>query len=578
MEACVTFLMLLLAGVVLAEETVAPSSKPMLPATSGAEFRTIVALHGKALQTVAETRRQALSRLLQQHLDEADQLLKERKKTRNVTGVAVATTARDLFASALTNLEATGSFEMPEKVRRELETTMADFNTARQRVETTFANDKARIRKEHLDQFAAALYKIAPAAKRDGSEALIEARFDEMVAGKDTQATPPAGGGVTNAPAVGGLASGTTNVPSVAGSAPELPRIMGSSGEAAEWATVGQWSGTMMGLDVITVPLLEMQKGTNTQDHFNPIVGENSKWEYVALQVLPPASGMVFRLRRVPERLGVEPVEWPSPRNNHSLVIRVPPADSTNRPAFDLQVALPGRDLGSFFAGAALESSASAKPLPPVTLSIQTVPPGASVWVDAVLLRDLWTPCRVRIPGGGRHALRLALPGYLPVSVTNQSFPADRVLKWTFQPDPRVVRKSLAVSAGSEGWTTDGTRVSKGDSIAVEVEGSWSCGSGKELCDTLGYPNNDAFFRYYMDTTSHPRQFVGANYGALLMRIGETGRPIPVGKSLKVSAPEGGSLSFDINEAAGKTFRQDNASALMLRLMVMPADVADFPH
>jgi hypothetical protein len=120
--------------------------------------------------------------------------------------------------------------------------------------------------------------------------------------------------------------------------------------------------------------------------------------------------------------------------------------------------------------------------------------------------------------------------------------------------------------------------VSKGDSIAVEVEGNWSCGSGKELCDTLGYPNNDAFFRYYMDTTSHPRQFVGANYGALLMRIGETGRPIPVGKSLKVSAPEGGSLSFDINEAAGKTFRQDNASALMLRLMVMPADVADFPH
>jgi hypothetical protein len=327
----------------------------------------------------------------------------------------------------------------------------------------------------------------------------------------------------------------------------------------------------MAGLDVITIAVMEMQKGTNTRDHFNPISGENSKWEYVAAQVLAPASGMVFRLQRVPDRLGVEPVEWPLARNDHSLTIRVPASNVSTLPAFDLQVALPGRDLGAVFAGAAVETTVSEKPLPPVTLSIQTVPPGAAVWVDNELLRESRTPCRVRIPGG-RHALRLVLPGYVSVSVTNENFVADKTIKWAFQPDRRVVRKSLTVSAGADGWTTDGTRVGKGDAIAVEAEGNWSCGPDKEVCDALGYPNNDKFFRYYMDTTAHPRQFVGANYGALLMRIGETSRPLAVGRSLRVTAPEGGTLFFDINEGPGRKFRQDNASALILRLQVMPAD------
>jgi hypothetical protein len=755
---------LFLAGMVFAEG-------PALPDTSGPAFSGIVSQHAKALQIASEARRQALSLLLQQRLDEAAQWLKERKKTRNVTGIAVATTAWDIFESARTNLEASGSFELPPKVRRELEPTVAEFKAARQKVEADFSNTKARIRKEHLDRFTSALCAVDPNLSGPEHEAAIAERFDAMAG---SAGRPPSAGtaGTNAASAKGGVVAGVTNV-QTAGAVAELPSIMGSSGNAEQWVTVGQWSGTMFGVDVISIPLMDMRQGTNTQTHFNPISGQNSTWVYSAAQALKPTPGLVFRLKRVADRGGVESLEWPSGGNEQALVVRIPPpgkmdslpafelqaglpggnvstafagpedlskvvpgaADpsvpgSTNEaaivgggegpasggtagtntepvvvdpswaivspvkvagaadesspimgssgaaeqwvtvgqwsgtlsgedvvniplmdmkpgtntrdyfspisgrnsrwiyvaglslkpatglvfrlkrvvdrdgveavewpserngyamdvrtpphgsagrlPAFELQVGLTGGDVGAMFAGTVVEPTDSSKPRPLVSLTLQTVPPGAAVWLDGAPMREVWTPCRVRVPVGA-HAFRLTLPGYLPLTVSNQNFTADKVLKWSFQPDSRVSRKTLTVSAGASGWVEGGVRVAKGDTLVIEVEGSWSCASGKESVDAGGYPNNDKYFRYYMGNASPVRQFSGANYGALLMKIGEKNRPIAVGRSLRLSVSDSGPLFFDINETISGKLRQDNAGALVLRLTLMPGDATGSP-
>jgi hypothetical protein len=179
------------------------------------------------------------------------------------------------------------------------------------------------------------------------------------------------------------------------------------------------------------------------------------------------------------------------------------------------------------------------------------------------------TPCRIPVQRGS-HTLGLTLPGYLPAELTNQVFASDRTINWAFQPDPRTIRKSFAVSATADRWVSEGVRVAKGDVISVEADGNWSCGPGKELCDAEGYPNSSAFVAYYKDPDTYRRQMPDARYGALLMRVGVDGPPMLVGKALRVAAPAAGLLYFDINEGTGNRFRQDNAGTVVLRLLVAP--------
>jgi hypothetical protein len=290
--------------------------------------------------------------------------------------------------------------------------------------------------------------------------------------------------------------------------------------------------------------------------------------------VLKP--GMVFRIKRVGDRQGVDVLEWPTPGNNGTLTVRVRASGhGLSLHAFELQVAAPGQDLAAIFAGAAIEGG-SGPPQPPVQASIFTKPAGASVAVDGNLIANAHTPCRIPLQRG-RHAIDLSLAGYSPAHLTNLSFTADQTINWVFQPDPRTLRKSFAVSATADRWVSEGVRVNKGDIVTVEAEGAWACGSGKEVCDANGYPNNKTFAVYYKDPDTHRRQMPDANYGALLMRIGADGPSVLAGTSLRYLAPDAGLLYFDINEGTGNRYRQDNAGTVVVRLTVAPPAPASAP-
>jgi hypothetical protein len=396
-------------------------------------------------------------------------------------------------------------------------------------------------------------------------EVCLNEMLDAVIAAKSAPPPPP-----VTTPSASPSTNSDTNKPSE--STTNLPPILASSGEADQWATVASWQGAMMGMDIISIPVAVSPVGTNSSRQFNPNSGQDSELTYIVHQQVAMQDGMLFRLKRIHFTNGVDLVEWPKRENGFQLVIRVKSTGLfPSYHAFDLQVSLPGGDLSKVVKGSTLEGATPiAKPPPPLTLTLLTSPEGASVYVDNILQKQVNTPCRIPITKGD-HSLGLALPGYAPLSVTNYSFTTNRTIRWTFLPDPRIQKKSITVSANATTWTPSDVTINKGDTLVIRAEGQWSCAPGKELCDANGYPNNAAFYRYYMDSASYPRRTSTAGYGALVMRIGSDIKIHPVKKELRIIAPETGSIFLDVNESEDNKFRSDNTGTIVVNLTVIPS-------
>jgi hypothetical protein len=549
----------------------ATNAPPTLPDLETPGVKTLIESYRTTLDQIAKDRKSDLSALLNRHLDLANEMLDEKKKVRNISGIAAATTGITIFQTALTNLAAYERFDLPEKARRELETSVTQCKTEASTVESRTADKKKALMASTLEKFTTLAVTVNPAIDTNAKNAL-ESRLNELLkAGVSAQP-------LSGTPSADATGSGT-NQPS--GSATNLPAIFAASGEADQWATVATWHGTMMGMDVVSIPVAEAQIGTNVTRQLNPISGRESILTYVTTSRLIPADNMLFRLKRVRGNREVELMEWPTRGNGFQLVVRTRNTGLIpSHHAFDLQVSIPGGDLSKALTGATIETTritTSAAPLAtnPVTLTLITVPEGAAVYLDNTLQPKVNTSCRLPIPQGD-HTLTFILPGYAPLLVTNQSFTADRTLRLNFLPDPRIQRKTMSILANSPSWTDSDVSVNKGDTLILRAEGQWACGPGRELCNASGYPNSAAFYRYYMDSAAFPRHTSSAGYGALVMRIGNTGRAIPVGKDflsateLRFAATESGPVSFDINESDEAKYRTDNSGTLILHLTVIP--------
>lgn len=520
------------------------------------------------LEEIDKERKNALTALLNRHLGVVTEMLAERKKTRNTGGIAVATAGITIFESALTNLATYGKFSFPEKVRRELESSVSQCKSEAATIAANASNKRTTILAPTLEKLMTIASAMTPAMSADAKPAL-ESRLNEMLDAVMSAKSAPTPTALAT-PSATPVSNTDTNKP--AESTTNLPPILASSGEADQWATVASWQSAMMGMDIISIPVADSPVGTNSSRQFNPISGQDSELIYIVHQKLAMQDGMLFRLKRINGTNGVDVVEWPKRENGFHLVVR---AKSTglfpSYHAFDLQVSLPGGDLSKVVRGATLEGSTFVnKPPPSVVLTIITIPEGASVYVDRILQKQVNTPCRIPI-SKGNHSLGLALPGYEPLSVTNYSFTTNRTLRWTFQPDPRIQKKSITVSANAASWTPADITVNKGDTVIIRADGQWSCAPGKEPCDATGYPNNAAFYRYYMDSASYPRRTATAGYGALVMRIGNDAKLQPVNKSLRLVAPETGPLFFDVNEGDEGKHRTDNTGAIVVNLTIMPS-------
>jgi hypothetical protein len=364
-----------------------------------------------------------------------------------------------------------------------------------------------------------------------------------------------------------------------------LPDILAASGDARQWATVATWHGTMMGMDIVSIPVTNGKAGPNASRQFNPISGQDSELNYVVHHRLTPRDGVFYRLKRIPGTNGVELIEWPSLQNGYRLVVRARTTGQfPSHHAFDLQVGVTGGDLSSIAGDAVLDAGASGpKTLPPIVLTLITTPEGASIHINDKLQQKVRTPCRFPLTPGD-YSIKLTLPGFETVVMTNQSFTSNRTLRFTLQPDSRIQRKTVTVLANAPSWSPSGITVERGDTLVIRAEGQWACAPGREPCDASGYPNNEAFYRYYMDSASYPRLTSSAGYGALVMRIGETGRIVPLGKDFAVSrelrfgAAESGPVFFDINEKNEARFRADNNGTLILHISVFPSQPGIAPR
>lgn len=550
---------------------VAPAAGPTtntpdlpLPDAQTPGVEAVLASHHSAIGKIEAERKSAATDALNRQLAVMTAMLAERKKARNTSGIAVATTGIDIFQTGITNIQAGGTFEPPARVRRELESAVSEGRTAVAAIEAKATSAKAQAFADALKAFTAIAARVAPDVT---DEATLAARLLELInafmaKGPARLATPGHGTPDKTVPA-SPSATATTNQAEVA-----MEPVLASSGEAEQWTHIASWRAAMMGMDIVSIPLAEAQQGTNATSQFNPMSGQNSEIVFIVNQCVTPADGMLYRLKRVPAYDGVDLLEWPSRANNHRLVIRVPARERyPSQHGFDLEATMPGATLAP--SGAVLVARSVAKPPTPALVTIATLPEGAAVHINGVM-QNVRTPCRVSLPLDTRSIV-LSLPGYLPVVMTNQTFSNGQNIRRAFLPDPRIRKVSLAVPANAKAWTDTDMTVCPGDHLVIQAEGSWSCGPGKEMCDAQGYPNNQAFYRYYMNSDAHPRHTSSANYGALLLRIGENGRPMTAGTSTRLAATESGTLSFDINEGAAGALRADNTGAVIVNITLIPA-------
>lgn len=426
----------------------ASEAEVFLPDTQAPAFKAIVSRYTTALAAEQAQYTTAMSRHIKKYIDEAEEMLQEKKKNRNTTGIAIASTSKDIFETALSNLTATGTFTVPTKVRRELEATMGEFNTGRALLDNSLAAKKSTLFKQYSSEFSALILVLSPDLKGPDARNKMDERFSAMVEEKMPPPTPspvpmPATDGTPSVTPNPTPTKTTDNTPGA--TVPPSPEwmappatsesanspVLAESGQAASWITAGTFTASIYHMEIFDLSLREMHQGTNIVNQFSPITGATSKACYYASQTNIMNPGMVYRLKRIPNHIGVTVAEWPKQSNDFLLTVRsTRPEKSPSLVGFELQVAIPGKDASSTMNRTSSRPSASRH----IALTIKSTPPHATVMIDGALAPDKFTPCTIPVTVGP-HSVRLTLPGYKDLVVTNFVFTVDRQVNWTFKPN-----------------------------------------------------------------------------------------------------------------------------------------------
>lgn len=465
--------------------------------------------------------------------------LAEKRKNRNVRGIAIAEGALAALKTALDDLGAKGSFEFPATLRREL---ADDFAKLKAEVDQLAAADPAALAAAD----ARCLEAFRKAAEQAG--ATLPSGDAEAMARMRTWLTekPPA-------PAAGKPGGGETgkvvipdDVPLMAVNKEPPKEFFAESRPGAEWAAIGRWSAEVWGPDVFDIPVYGAA-GKRSGKKSNPLIGRETRWTYAASRALE-AGDYAFRLRRLDTNAIVDVVDWPSPANNGTLTVRTHRSDTVPSPtAFELQCSM-GKG---------------------IVVPVKTEPEGASVFVDGAPYqvdgRDARTPFSLMLPPG-TYAIRISLAGYQDAEAKTFEVKDGRQIQVALQPIKDLPGKVVHVDP-LKPWADSGIVLKKGDRVRLAITGQWACGSKGEMVGPGGYPNKVGFGHYYLDPKASPRQVEGKPYGALLARIGE-GPIAVVGEMPGFIASTGGMLKFDINDAVDPVARRDNKGALDVKVIV----------
>ncbi len=502
----------------------------------------------------AQSRVQELTRLVQDNVDWANAQLEENTRSGNISGLAVARAAVRMFEACAEEMEAKGDFAIPDRVRRELTDRVRTLEQNKNNIEQKYSILLEPLRDRFFLRFSDLAQEQLGRFVPDDQ---LKVWFDQLVR---TEVKPP--------PATPPETMPGEPPPPDAPPAPELPDVLASSGHADNWVTFGYWFARVHALELIRIPVLNV---TEERKHTGKgeMSGADLETLYRPVRALQRSETMTFRIKSVKGRLGADVVEWPGPRNRWTLYLRVRPhGASPSLHAIELQV-----NADAVLTAAAPVSPIAGpdvgepKPPParPVKLSVRSVPPGAEIFVDGerqmVNNVPLRTPAEIVVPEGPRE-IRLTLFGFLDGVLRDFAAKPGAVAEWTFVKD-RGMEKVTVRAFAQTGWRGTRIRVNKGDRLSIVVVGQWSCGEGRENTDALGYPQA-RFPQYYRAPHGDRRLLRTANYGALLMRIGDKGRVGAVGRSLRFVAPESGELYFGINEQP--RFLRDNSGSLNIQI------------
>ncbi len=476
-----------------------------------------------------------------------DAELAERRRTRNIRGIAVAEDARAAIQRMLDGLASTGRLEWPTNLRREL-------NEAFEQLRAKLDAAERRARESAATSEAAAIERFRTAATRAGAQLppdpeALRSQFHAWLRDPLPAHEPQPAASATAARRTSAAPTGATVADQPPAARPEPPEFFAQSRAGTDWIPIGTWRAESRGPDVFEINVFGAP-GERRGEQPNPILGRATTWTWRQEHEVKPGV-YSWRLRRLGTSDVVDVVEWPSPANEGRLVFRTRmPQRLPAQTAFEVQYSV-----------AKL-----------IALEIKTDPPGALVeingqpWRDG--LRDVRTPCTVHVPPG-TISMKLSLDGYEDAVAPSLRVDSNRVIAVKLAPLKDAPGRTVTVNP-QEIWANSGITVKRGDRIRLAVEGEWSCGARGEMTGPQGYdPRDLRFSHYYLDEQGSPKQLDSAPYGALLARIG-TNPIVAVGKSAGFIAGADGPLLFDINEKPEPALRRNNRGALKVNVLVQP--------
>lgn len=470
--------------------------------------------------------------------------LAEKRKNRNVRGIAIAESAVTTLRDAIAALDAKGAFDFPATLRREL---AEDFAKLKAEADALASSDPAAMAAAETKCLGA----FRQGAARSGAtlpaeDAAALARMKTWLSETPPKAKPA---GDKKAPAsltTEAAEAANRDAPLMAVNKEPPKEFFAESRPGAEWTTVGTWTAEVWGPDVFDIPVYGAA-GKRAGKKANPMIGRETRWTYESSRALE-AGDYAFRLRRLDKHGIVDVVDWPTPGNQGTLTVRTHMGETAPAPTgFELQCSM-GKG---------------------VVVPVKTEPAGAKVAVNGAPYqadgRDATTPFSMILPPG-TYAIRITADGFQDLEAKSFEIKEGRKIEVKLQPLKDLPGKVVHVDPAKP-WQESGVILKKGDRVRLSVTGQWACGSKGEMVGPGGYPNKIAYGHYYLDPRASPRQVEGKPYGALLARIGD-GPIAAIGEGSGFIASTGGVLKFDINDALDPVARRDNKGALDVKVSV----------
>jgi len=489
-------------------------------------------------------RKNELKKLLEKRKSEAHTWYSEQKKVRNIKGMTIARKELEIVEDALTTMEKDGQFKLPSEkdLRRELQEYIRMLEARKGEILTILAKREKSLYEESLKRFSELVLRQSSNIST-GDMATV---FGDWLIAEDSSPLQT-------------RAMSSANVNSGAHS--DSP-YFAKKGRCAKWFTIGQWRVKSAGMDVFQVPLYD---GSNKEGvKRNVQLGGTSKWSYHHVADLNKNKFYAFRLKKIKGATPVSVVGWPGPQNNWCLEVRTDRGSSSF--GFEIQAGIlvdkHGRVLKNNF----------------VTVPVTTKPAGARVYIDGeryyVPGEKSVTPLVLKLKPG-RHSVIMTFPGCLKRKINNFDARRGGRLQYVFKREIDLPGQIVKVSSANT-WVRTRVNIKKGDKICVFPTGTWSCGSKGESVGPAGY-SKEKYPHYY---GGNLRKFPKANYGALLMKVGEKyygaqsdvedKRAVPITGLKSVKAETWGELWFDVNEKEGPDQRRDNRGTIDVKVVVLP--------